>query len=149
MDDTLLSDLHWDSEFFENSTTDYDLNPSESDSENSNQDLLPDDEDSEASQSVPLNNTCALKQKFMKEVVLETVKDTLVFWQSCGMDLLLFLDAVSWGSEECIMNKQVRYAKTSLMVSDELPEILRRWYWPPRSHHFGKWAGGAVRKGLC
>ncbi|KAJ7080894.1 hypothetical protein B0H15DRAFT_786779 [Mycena belliarum] len=48
------------------------------------------------------------------------------------LPLPLFLDALSWGNPECISDRTCIYARTSLMVSDELPGILARWYKPPR-----------------
>jgi hypothetical protein len=55
-----------------------------------------------------------------------------------GLDLAIFLDAVCWGNEACISDRTFRSAHTGLMVSDELPEILRRRYKPPRRSHGGK-----------
>ncbi|CDO69445.1 hypothetical protein BN946_scf184817.g5 [Trametes cinnabarina] len=51
------------------------------------------------------------------------------------MNLPIFLDALSWGDDECISDPKIRYERTSLMVSEELPRILERWYQVPRAHH--------------
>lgn len=48
-----------------------------------------------------------------------------------GIDLPLFLDAPSWGDAECISNAKVRYARTGLLGSLQLPRILKRWHNPP------------------
>ena len=51
-----------------------------------------------------------------------------------GLDLPLFLDLLSWGHADCITHPKIRYARTALMVSKELPSIIARWHQPPRSH---------------
>jgi hypothetical protein len=51
---------------------------------------------------------------------------------SYGIDLPIFLDALSWGDPECIQNAKIRYERSTLMNSAELPGILRRWWKPPR-----------------
>ncbi|KIJ04333.1 hypothetical protein PAXINDRAFT_142010, partial [Paxillus involutus ATCC 200175] len=50
-----------------------------------------------------------------------------------GLNLTLFLDLLSWGDPECITNHKIRYERSGLMVSEELPSILERWYKPPRT----------------
>ena len=49
-----------------------------------------------------------------------------------GINLTIFLDAVSWGDGECTANSKIHYERSGLMKSDELPQILRRWWRPPR-----------------
>lgn len=61
-----------------------------------------------------------------------------------GLDLPLFLDALSWGDAECITNGKVRYARTALLGSVQLPRILKRWHNPPRDkQNKGQRAAGA------
>ncbi|KAG1724002.1 hypothetical protein EDB19DRAFT_1579048, partial [Suillus lakei] len=55
-----------------------------------------------------------------------------------GMTLSLFLDALSWGDESCHSNDRIRFARTGLMLSEELPGILERWYHPLRNQHKGQ-----------
>ena len=50
-----------------------------------------------------------------------------------GINLTIFLDAVSWGDGECTANSKIRYERSGLMKSGELPQILHRWWRPPRS----------------
>ncbi|KAJ7574763.1 hypothetical protein C8J56DRAFT_1064452 [Mycena floridula] len=50
-----------------------------------------------------------------------------------GINLPLFLDAFSWGDEGCIRNAKIRHARTVLMNSAELPNILEHWCNPPRN----------------
>ncbi|KAF9231156.1 hypothetical protein BU15DRAFT_82749 [Melanogaster broomeanus] len=60
-----------------------------------------------------------------------------------GMTLSLFLDALSWGDEDCTASDRVRYARMGLLVSEELPGILARWYKPPRNKNKGRHPAGA------
>jgi hypothetical protein len=55
-----------------------------------------------------------------------------------GINLPIFLDALSWGDSQCISDGEIRYARSALMHSKELPGIIRRWWKPPLSpgsHH--------------
>ncbi|GBE85530.1 hypothetical protein SCP_0800470 [Sparassis crispa] len=80
--------------------------------------------------------------------IAECVVRVLEFMDSEDINLPLFLWALSWNPAipELISNGKARYARTSLMVSEELPMILRHWYRPPRTHGTGVRikAGGAV-----
>jgi hypothetical protein len=53
------------------------------------------------------------------------------------LNLPLFLWAISWNVPELTSNDQVHFARTALMVSDELPGILVHWHRPPCSHGHG------------
>jgi hypothetical protein len=66
-------------------------------------------------------NTCNLREKLTGAAALPTVKNTLNYVCSQGINLPLFLHALSWGNESCILDKQVQYTRTSLMVNKELP----------------------------
>jgi hypothetical protein len=63
--------------------------------------------------------------------IVNKVCKVLDVMKRLGLNLTLFLDAVSWGDSECIANPTIRIARTGLMTSTELPSILRRW-WKPR-----------------
>lgn len=75
-----------------------------------------------------------------------------------GVDIVTFLDDLSWGLDvpawmthesavlRCVALNMyanikayttVRYARSSLMHSEELPGILKRWHKPPRDHDRG------------
>ncbi|KAJ6598562.1 hypothetical protein B0H10DRAFT_1718929, partial [Mycena sp. CBHHK59/15] len=56
------------------------------------------------------------------------VKEVLKCMQYTGLPLPLFLDALSWGDAKCVADWACIYARTALMVSDELPGILERWH---------------------
>ena len=94
--------------------------------------------------SVPIciENTRLKKAKLELEGDLQVaakVQKILDYISSLGLDLPLFLDAVSWGSPQCHSNRKIQYARTSLLASKELIEILRRWFKPPRAtEHEGR-----------
>ncbi|KAJ8489593.1 hypothetical protein ONZ45_g13520 [Pleurotus djamor] len=87
--------------------------------------------------------TAKLRSEFGDQSMLPIVLETLRLWEVAGVDLPMFLNALSWTDKECRMNARVRYARTSLMQSAELPEILELWHNPPRSKGKGKRAMGA------
>ena len=101
-----------------------------------------DDEDIQVP-SVPIciENTWLKKAKLELEGDLQVaakVQKILDYISSLGLDLPLFLDAVSWGSPQCHSNRKIQYARTSLLASKELIQILRRWFKPPRNTREGK-----------
>ncbi|KAF9242900.1 hypothetical protein BU15DRAFT_60190 [Melanogaster broomeanus] len=59
------------------------------------------------------------------------------------MDLPLFLDMLFWGHPDCHAHAKFRYARTSLLVSEELPNILDHWHRPPRIQNKGRRPAGA------
>jgi hypothetical protein len=69
----------------------------------------------------------------MEGSLVEKVVKVLDGMEDLGINLTIFLDALSWGDAACISNATVRYARTGLMKSKELPLILHRWWKPPRA----------------
>ncbi|KAJ7231203.1 hypothetical protein C8J57DRAFT_1251291 [Mycena rebaudengoi] len=65
-------------------------------------------------------------EKLKEEEILGKVKATLQFMSDQGLDVALFLDAFCWGDKGCHSDPTVQFACTGLMVSNELPGILRR-----------------------
>ena len=61
-------------------------------------------------------------------LIAQKVRQILDCISSQGLDLPLFLDILSWGYPECYSDRKIQYARTSLLASEELPIILRRWY---------------------
>jgi hypothetical protein len=86
----------------------------------------------ELGEPIPLQHTINMKQRLVNENIAVKVKGTLSFMKQQGINLPIFLDALSWGDLGCHSDPEVQYARTSLTVSNELPGILRRWYNPPR-----------------
>ncbi|KAF7318340.1 hypothetical protein HMN09_00342800 [Mycena chlorophos] len=129
----------------------YDLPDGHSEAENSESDSDFDpemDQDAESESDVeeeelPMGpsflrlNTERLRAKLGGDVC-GRVKTVLEAMDGAGLNLPIFLDAVSWGDAECIRDAKVRAARTSLMLSEELPGILRRWWKPPRISNSNK-----------
>ena len=61
------------------------------------------------------------------------VASVLHYMNSLGLNLPLFLDLLSWGDQGCIAHPKIRYERSALMASEELPSILSRWHKPPRT----------------
>ena len=76
-------------------------------------------------------NTQHLRARLEGADVLSKVKRVISYMQGEGLNLPLFLDAVFYGDLGCHNDAVVRYQRTALMVSDELPVLLDRWYQPP------------------
>ncbi|KAF8888597.1 hypothetical protein BD779DRAFT_1672261 [Infundibulicybe gibba] len=91
-----------------------------------------DEPDSEPTIPVNLMNTRNLKKGLVGKDVTQMVKNTLQFMQGQGLSLPLLLDAIFYGDGGCHSDHLVQYQRTALMVSDELPGILDRWYTPPQ-----------------
>ncbi|KAG5646387.1 hypothetical protein DXG03_003710 [Asterophora parasitica] len=96
------------------------------------------DDDEEPQDPVPLVNTRALKENLSGWGILGRVKAVLRCMKEQGINVPLFLDALTQGDAECRTDAEVKYAGTLLMVSDKLPEILQRMYRPPRGRKDGK-----------
>lgn len=67
-----------------------------------------------------------------KDLVVKVIQ-ILRFMDSIGMNIPIFLDALSWGDNSCTQNAKVRYERSALLNSRELPSIIRRWLKPPRA----------------
>ncbi|KAJ7259410.1 hypothetical protein C8J57DRAFT_1640173 [Mycena rebaudengoi] len=93
---------------------------------------LSDEEEGEIGEPIQLANSRRRREKLKEEEILGKVKATLQFMSDQGLDVALFLDAFCWGDKGCHSDPTVQFARTGLMVSDELPGILRRCYAPPR-----------------
>lgn len=90
---------------------------SDSDSTNS------DSPTSEPDDSEPQPNPSVLANK---------VKHVLTQMSAVGLTLPQFLHVVSWGDTQCVKDAQIRGARTALMNSELLPDILENWWKPPR-----------------
>jgi len=81
---------------------------------------------------IQIKNTRRLREALTGNIAAK-VLTVLSCMDSVGLNLPLFLDFLSWGDQECVVNARIRYERTTLMVSEELPDILERWRSPPRS----------------
>ncbi|KAJ7591737.1 hypothetical protein C8J56DRAFT_1046070 [Mycena floridula] len=66
-------------------------------------------------------------------VMLSKVHTILKTMEDLNINLPLFLDAVSWGNEDCTRDGKVKHARMVLMHSEELPQILQHWWKPPKN----------------
>lgn len=64
--------------------------------------------------------------------VAEPIRFVLSVMDEVGIDITIFVDGVSWGTPDCVQDAKIRYARSALLKSKELPSILRRWRKPPR-----------------
>ena len=69
--------------------------------------------------------------------ISDRVLQVLDLMDKLHLNLPLLLWAISWNVPELTSNNHVRFARTALMVSDELPGILAHWHRPPRCHGQG------------
>lgn len=67
----------------------------------------------------------------------ERVLKVLDYMTELQLDLPLLLDAICWGSSSLTSNPTVRFARTALMVSKQLPQIIKRMHRPPRKDRTG------------
>ena len=102
-------------------------NDSDDDADNEHMDDEPDDcandlseDEEELGEPISLQHTISMKQRLINEDIAVKVKDTLSFMKQQGINLPIFLDALSWGDHGCHSDPEVQYARTSLTVSDEL-----------------------------
>jgi hypothetical protein len=71
------------------------------------------------------------------EDIAERVVQILEFMEELHVNLPIFLWAISWNVEELVSHPKARFARTTLMISEELPGILTHWHQPPRQHNVG------------
>ena len=69
--------------------------------------------------------------------IAERVLKILQYMEELHINLPIFLWAISWNVEELVSNPHARFARTTLMLSEELPGILTHWHQPPRQHNAG------------
>jgi hypothetical protein len=84
-----------------------------------------------------LRRTESIRKSFDNQALAERVRSVLGFMTSVGINLPVFLWAISWNIPELVSDLNVSAERTALMVSDELPGILAHWRRPPRKHSSG------------
>ncbi|KIJ62763.1 hypothetical protein HYDPIDRAFT_93422 [Hydnomerulius pinastri MD-312] len=105
-----------------------------------------DGEDEGPQDPIQLAQTQGLKAKLRGQPILPKVRRVLNVIREEGMNLPLFLDALFWGGDpECHSDRTLGFARTALLVSEELPGILARCYRPPRNHNKGPRPAGGRR----
>ena len=69
--------------------------------------------------------------------IAERVLKILWYMEELHINLPIFLWAISWNIEELVSNPHAWFARTTLMLSEELPGILTHWHQPPWQHNPG------------
>ncbi|KAJ6448999.1 hypothetical protein C8R45DRAFT_849982 [Mycena sanguinolenta] len=82
--------------------------------------------------SIHVQHTAELRAALGADLASK-VKATLTVMDGLGINLPIFLDALSWGDPDCTQVAKIRYERSVLLNSIELPGILRRWWKPPRA----------------
>ncbi|KAJ7722007.1 hypothetical protein B0H16DRAFT_1790019 [Mycena metata] len=110
------------------------LEPDDSENHLGNEPDLPDIPGGADTIREPIHRTNSrhLRDKLSEDELVQKVKTVLACMRTEGLNLPIFLDAVCWGDPKCIADATVRYARTALMTSEELPGVLERCYNPPR-----------------
>ncbi|KLO06460.1 hypothetical protein SCHPADRAFT_805408, partial [Schizopora paradoxa] len=62
----------------------------------------------------------------------KTIAEIINFMLSKNINLPLFLAALTWGTPECTQDRTIMRARSVLMNSLELSQILEKWHKPPR-----------------
>ncbi|KAJ7621616.1 hypothetical protein DFH06DRAFT_1233093 [Mycena polygramma] len=104
-----------------------------------------------AGPAIQLQQTQKLRAE-MQGNVRDKVKAVLYAMENEKINLPIFLDALSWGDHDCIIDPKIRSARSALMHSTELPGIVRRWWKPPLStgsHHARAKGGREVLENLA
>ena len=75
---------------------------------------LPEDEEELLGEPISLQHTISMRQRLINEDIVFKVKDTLSFMKQQGINLPIFLDALSWG---CIRFNYITKLGTGSMVT--------------------------------
>jgi hypothetical protein len=72
-------------------------------------------------------------RKFLEETgdVHDRVLKILRYIYSLKINLPILLWVISWNVEALTADLMIKFARTTLMVSKELPDIIRHWHTPP------------------
>ena len=88
---------------------------------------------------IQVGNTATLRANLQGKNLVELIRPILILMDQQGINLPILLDAISWGDADCIQDAKIRYQRSVLMNSRELPAILRHWWKPP-------WSTGSRKK---
>ncbi|KAF6755180.1 hypothetical protein DFP72DRAFT_811840, partial [Ephemerocybe angulata] len=76
--------------------------------------------------------TVSMKNQLNQDSTYTAVKNTIDAMLGNGINLPILLEAITWNNQKAIDNARIRYQRTALLHSQELPVILERWWKPPR-----------------
>ncbi|KAJ7135358.1 hypothetical protein C8R43DRAFT_1132580 [Mycena crocata] len=110
------------------------LEPDDSNNHLGNEADIPTIPDGSGDLNEPITRTNSrhLRDKLAPGDLAKKVRNILDALKAEQIDLPIFLDALCWGDAECISDGRMKYARASLMNSEEFPGILERCYRPPR-----------------
>jgi hypothetical protein len=117
-------DSSWSETFLHDDDSDFHNSDSDSDSLDFDPSAILVDQDSESedekdiSYGIHTENTCHLQNQ-MEGNLSKKVQKVLSAMESVGINLPIFLDALSWGDAECIADSKIQYARSSLLMSAE------------------------------
>ena len=78
---------------------------------------LDSEDEAEVGPAIELHNNQILRDCLKGKSLVGPIKHVLVVMDGMGINLPIFLDALSWGDPECILDAKIRYAKSALMNS--------------------------------
>ncbi|KAF6746516.1 hypothetical protein DFP72DRAFT_823129 [Ephemerocybe angulata] len=82
-----------------------------------------------------IRHTRAKREQKTPHQIYQACTTLIAHMKALGLDLPIFLDAVFWGNDEAIDDRDIQYERTVFLRSLELPRILENWRKPPRSSH--------------
>ncbi|KLO05451.1 hypothetical protein SCHPADRAFT_839364 [Schizopora paradoxa] len=89
-----------------------------------------------------------MKDSIWEKDIHLRVKRVLEAMKAEQINVAIFLDALSWGTDECHEDKDIKYARTTLLSYYNLRSIIDRWWKPPRSPNSNKSRSQGARKVL-
>lgn len=84
-----------------------------------------------ADDNVHQRSTALKLSQLNEDKTYAAVEQTTAMMEATGINLPIYLDALSWGHAKCTKDPSIRYQRSALMHSRELPGILERWRKPP------------------
>lgn len=91
----------------------------------------PDDPEEPRFEPITRTRTRHFLEGATNEEVFNTSLEVLDFMAERRVDLSILLDVICWGDEASIANDRFRYARSTLLLSEAWPRILRRCRKPP------------------
>jgi len=90
------------------------------------------EDEMDESPAIQVGRTQVLRNRLAEEDLAPKVKYVLQAMKTVGLDVPIFLDALSWGTEECTRDGEIRYQRSALLQSKELSGILLHWWKAPK-----------------
>jgi hypothetical protein len=78
-----------------------------------------DEDEIEVGPAIELQNTQVLRDQLQGKSLVGPIRHILTVMDGLGINLPIFLDALSWGDPECIQDAKIWYSRSALMNSKE------------------------------